>query len=84
MKYTNLPQKFAVAVTPENRDALTKWRDVKRWDATWGFLLSYCAGAIGYHVDSLTNYQKYELISWEQFEENVLKIKPKLQAYDIY
>lgn len=63
-----LPERWAIAVTEENRNELINWRS-----GDLGLPDGYCLSIHqGYWVSSLHNYQDYTLISTEQFRRYVL------------
>lgn len=68
-----LPEKWAIAVTAENKDELSKWRGGNLYDAN-----GYCLGIHqGYWVESLgRSYEDYTLISTEIFRKYVLNQTP--------
>ena len=63
-----LPEKWAIAVTEENRNDLIDWRS-GGLDLPDGYCLSMHQG---YWVSDLRHYQDYTLISTEQFRRYVL------------
>lgn len=67
-----LPEKWAIAVTVENKDELSEWRGGNLCDPR-GFCLSLHQG---YWVRELERYEDYTIISTEQFKQYVLKQTP--------
>ena len=68
-----LPEKWAIAVTAENKNELSTWREGNLYDAN-GYCLSLHRG---YWVESLgLRYEDYTLISTELFRKYVLNQIP--------
>lgn len=75
--------KYAVKLTKENIEALGKWRDSGAIGGRiYGYILSEYGNTKGMW-DSVIP-KEYELISWEQFQQEVMGITPKNITYQIY
>lgn len=73
--------KYAVELTSENIEEIKKWRTSNLLaDRIYGFIHSEFKGHRGYWYPDVM--EDYELISWEQFQREVMGIIPK--TYKIY
>lgn len=73
--------KYAVLVTRDNMDALGEWRTSGSLYCEGGYCISEEHGHKGYWTDFP---RSCKIISWEQFQQDVMGIVPKEPTYEIY
>ena len=88
MSTTNeLPEKWYIKVTKENRESLEKWRTCGTFGSgtKGGYCVSEMHGNKGYYYSSGDRFpNEYIEINFDQFREHVLGEKIIPETYEIY
>ncbi len=82
-----LPEKYAVQVTEKSKKILGELRKSGSLSSTTndGYCIWGPNETPGYYTRLLDgHFKEYEIISWELFQQEVLKITPKTPVYEIY
>lgn len=75
-------EKYYVAVTVENKEALWNWRTVNAPALSTGFILSCYNNANGYYCYSKNHIpMDFKEVSFEKFQKEIMKI---IIDYEIY
>lgn len=79
-----LPKKWCIKITKENKEILTNWRDFKTLtnNTIGGYLVNKRLTTVGYYYSLRPN--DYEEITFEEFEIHILKTKPLLSIIEVW